>query len=83
MRKKVAVRTVNGIEMREMTPDSMQGTPTLQRPQHKDNLRKRTKSEEKEELAGYPPLVRDSIKDVKFIAEHLKKEDGDKSVSKL
>ena len=82
-KSKVAVRTVNGIEMREMTPDSMQGTPTLRHTPNYENLRKRTKSEEKEELANYPPLVRDSIKDVKFIAEHLKKEDDDKSVSTI
>ena len=78
---KVAVRTVNGIEMREMTPVTPLSTPTLRHQPNYENLRKRTKSETKEELASYPPNIRESIKDVRFIAEHLKKEDEEKSVS--
>ena len=78
---KVAIRTVNGIEIREMTPDTPEGTPTLRHQPNYENLRKRTKSEEKEELAGYPSSIRESLKDVRYIAEHLKKEDEDKSVS--
>ena len=78
---KVSVRTVNGIEMREITPVTPESTPTLRHQPQYENLRKRTTAETKEELACYPPNIRESIKDVRFIAEHLKKEDDEKSVS--
>ena len=70
---KVAVRTVNGIEMREYLSD-MESSSF-------DNPRKRTRAEIKEELDRYPTDVQESIKDVRFIAEHLKKEDDEKYVS--
>ena len=78
---KVSVRTVNGIELREITPVTPESTPTLRHQPQYENLRKRTTAETKEELACYPPNIRESIKDVRFIAEHLKKEDDEKSVS--
>lgn len=78
---KVAVRTMDGIETREMGQVSPQvGTKWDQAgPDKYETLLKRTFSERKEDISKYPPEVRDSLKGVKFIAEHLKKEDGDKS----
>ena len=70
---KVAVRTVNGIEMREYLSDTEQS--------RFGNPRKRTRAEFKEEMDRYPSDVRESINDVRFIAEHLKKEDDEKYVS--
>lgn len=45
-----------------------------------ENLRKRSASEKKEEMSKYPREIQESLKGVKFIAEHLKKEDEVKSV---
>ena len=70
---KVAVRTVNGIEMRKYLSDTEQS--------RFGNPRKRTRAEIKEEMDRYPSDVRESINDVRFIAEHLKKEDDEKYVS--
>lgn len=44
-----------------------------------ENIRKRTTSEKKEDLSKYPIEIRESLKGVKFIAEHLKKDDSQKS----
>lgn len=46
-----------------------------------ENIRKRTSSEKKEDFSKYPVEIRESLKGIKFIAEHLKKEDEQKSVS--
>ncbi|XP_045216595.2 acetylcholine receptor subunit alpha-like 1 [Mercenaria mercenaria] len=43
-----------------------------------ENLRKRTSSE-REDLSRYPSEIRESMNGVKYIAEHLKKEDEEKS----
>ena len=68
---KVAVRTSNGIEVRDMYME----------PGGFANPRRRTTAEIKEELGRYPTDVQESIKDVRFIAEHLKREDDEKYVS--
>lgn len=45
------------------------------------NLRRRMAPAYKQVLVGYPEEIRASIKGVTYIAEHLKKEDSDKSVN--
>lgn len=80
-RGKVAVRTVNGIEMREMGAESAQGIPkwdSASAPNY-ENLRRRTTSEIKEEMSRYPAEIRESLIGVKYIAEHLRQTDIDKS----
>lgn len=80
---KVSVRTVNGIETREYVSDALESTPQLNHRTNFENFRMRTKAEVKEELDKYPPHVQESIKDVRFIAEHLKKGDDQKYVSSM
>ncbi|WAQ98329.1 ACH4-like protein [Mya arenaria] len=77
-KKHFAMRTVNGIEMREVNLDTPQIFPKWDR-SSPNFLRQRIHTTTKEILAKYPPEIRESLKGVKYIAEHLKKEDDEKS----
>lgn len=79
-KSKIAVRNVNGIEMRLETPRLLNTWDDgISSPRH-EHLRRRTVSESKCDMSKYPPIFRESLKGVKYIAEHMKKEDEEKSV---
>ena len=83
-KSKIAVRNVNGIEMNSDSPRIVNNWDggRISSPMQ-EHLRHRTTGSEnnKCELSKYPPNVRESLKGVKYIAEQLKKEDEEKSVS--
>jgi len=83
-KSKIAVRNVNGIEMNSDSPRIVNNWDggRISSPMQ-EHLRHRTTGIEnnKCELSKYPPNVRESLKGVKYIAEQLKKEDEEKSVS--
>lgn len=68
----VTFSVIDGIEMMDFEANAGDAP-------NYENLRKRTASEKKEDLSKYPLEIRESLKGVKFIAEHLKKEDETKS----
>ncbi|KAL4228147.1 Neuronal acetylcholine receptor subunit [Mactra antiquata] len=78
-KKHVAVRTINGIEMRDIDSDMSRVVPNWDQSeeQNYENLTKT--SDDKEEVSKYPSEIQESFKGVKFIAEHLKNDDEDKS----
>ncbi|XP_052791604.1 acetylcholine receptor subunit alpha-like 1 [Mya arenaria] len=77
-KKYIPMRTVNGIEMREVNLDTPQIFPKWD--QSSPNfLRQRIHTTTNEFMSKYPPDIRESLKGVKYIAEQLKKEDDEKS----
>ncbi|XP_041375079.1 acetylcholine receptor subunit alpha-like 1 [Gigantopelta aegis] len=69
----VGVRTCNGIEMREQL-----GTSSSRDLHTYENVRQRQQSEEPEGVTtSFSPKVTEALYGVKFIADHLKKEDED------
>lgn len=74
-------RKISGTEIRETDvddPERVQLWNKTNVPSY-ENLKKRSSSET-EDLLKYPLEIRESLKGVKYIAEHLKKEDDEKSV---
>jgi nicotinic acetylcholine receptor len=74
----------NGIEMVETdvdAPERVQLWHQTNVPKY-ENLRNRS-STMKDDFSRYPFEIRESMKGVKYIAEHLKKEDDEKSVSDM
>lgn len=86
-KSRMTKRATHGLELAELGIDSPLITPKFRNnadmrydtDTRYDNLRKRTISEEKEELSKYSETIRESIKGVQFIANHLRKDDEQKS----
>ncbi|XP_071093942.1 acetylcholine receptor subunit alpha-like 1 [Haliotis cracherodii] len=71
---KVAVRTCNGIEMRETAAAA--AAAARSRDWHMyENVRHGCRSDEMEEEGNFTPDVKEALKGVKFIADHMKNED--------
>ncbi|XP_069138107.1 acetylcholine receptor subunit alpha-like [Argopecten irradians] len=82
-KQKVPIRTVNGIEMREVrniySGSSSPSTSKWSDNHPYDNLHHRNLSEERAEMNKYPTEVRDALQGVTYIANHLRSEDDDNS----
>lgn len=76
---KVQKNNINGIEVIPEENDSHVARDSSNSPGY-ENLRRRHVQEVNDDLVVYPREIRESIKGVKYIAEHLKKDDEDISV---
>ncbi|XP_045215194.2 acetylcholine receptor subunit alpha-L1-like [Mercenaria mercenaria] len=77
-KKEEVMKDIEMVQSEMGTPDADTIFNSPNAPNY-ENLRKRTTSEKKEDLSRYPVEIRESLKGVKFIAEHLKKDDSQKS----
>lgn len=91
-KQKVPIRTVNGIEMREVRniyggSSSLEATADTSKwssRQDYDSIRQRHVAEEmRGEMNKYPPEVREALQGVTYIADHLREEDDENSVREM
>ena len=79
-KRKIRDQIINGIEM-TVEENSTQIIRDSSNSAGYENVRRRAPGEDTDGLSKYPPEIQESIKGVNYIADHLKKDDEDTSVS--